>query len=62
MSDQPTPHPKPPTPADIFFEEWRNRICPVCSYPLDLQQKMSGPILWLCPMCRKWFDEELKPI
>jgi hypothetical protein len=57
-----TDKPKPPTPADLFFDEWRNSICPDCEYPLDLQRKASGPILWLCAICRKWFNEKLEKI
>jgi len=53
---------KPPTPADEFFNEWRSLICPICEYPLDMQQKASGPILWLCPMCRKWFNQQLERV
>jgi hypothetical protein len=55
MTDKP---PKPPTPADLLFEEWRNSICPICEYPLDLQQR--DPLLWFCAMCRKWFDGKLE--
>lgn len=60
MTDNPTPSPKPPAPAEQFFEEWRNSICPLCSQPLDLQQR--DPLLWFCAMCRKWFNEKLERV
>jgi hypothetical protein len=50
--------PSEPNPVEKFFEEWRKQICPLCEFPLELQQR--EPLLWLCPMCRKWFDGELK--
>jgi hypothetical protein len=60
MTDNSTPSPKPPTPADLLFEEWRSLICHACSTPLDLQQR--DPLLWFCALCRKWFDGELKKL
>jgi hypothetical protein len=30
---------KPPTPLDLLIADWRSRICPTCSAPLDLQQR-----------------------
>jgi hypothetical protein len=58
MTDNPTPQPKPPTPADLFFEDWRSRICPICSNPLDLQ--FRSPLIWWCALCRRWFNEKLE--
>ena len=43
---------------EIFFAEWRRQSCPVCQEPLDLQG--CNPLLWICAMCRKWFDGDLK--
>jgi hypothetical protein len=60
MTDNPTLSPKPPTPADLFFEEWRSLICPTCEHPLDLQ--LRDPWTWWCAMCRKWFDGDLKKL
>jgi hypothetical protein len=54
--------PKPPTPLDLLIADWRSRICPICEHPLDLQQKATGPILWLCAMFRKWFNEKLERV
>jgi len=34
---EPTEPAKPPTPMDVFIADWRSRICPTCSAPLDLQ-------------------------
>jgi hypothetical protein len=30
--------------------------CPACSAPLDMQRR--EPLLWLCALCRKWFDRQ----
>jgi hypothetical protein len=48
------------TPVEKFFDEWRRLICPICDYPQDIQQR--EPILWLCAMCRKWFNEKLERV
>ena len=29
--------PREATPVDKFFDDWRSRICPLCSAPLYLQ-------------------------
>jgi hypothetical protein len=51
---------KPPTPMDLLIADWRSRICPTCSAPLDLQQR--EPLLWFCAMCRKWLNEKLERV
>jgi len=51
---------KPPTPLDKLIADWRSRICPTCSAPLDLQQR--EPLLWFCAMCRKWFNEKMERV
>jgi hypothetical protein len=52
--------PSDPTPVEKFFDEWRQQICPLCEFPLEMQQR--EPLMYFCPMCRKFFDEELKKV
>jgi hypothetical protein len=60
MTEKDSPQAKQtdPTPVEVFIAEWRSLICPQCQQPLDMQQR--DPVLWLCAMCRKWFNEKLE--